>query len=81
VIEWDGFVSNNYFIVAYRVDSNRSPYSNVIHPRRKHHWQSLHAATSCGEPPLQPRQIAIEVKPGIAVLTTNRRFSLLLCNP
>jgi hypothetical protein len=28
VIEWDGFESNNYFIAAYRVGSNRSPYSN-----------------------------------------------------
>jgi len=32
VIEWNGFESNNYFITAYRVGSNRSPYSNVIHP-------------------------------------------------
>ena len=32
VIEWNGFVSNNYFIVAYRVGSNRSPFSNMVHP-------------------------------------------------
>ena len=32
VIEWDGFEGNNYFIAAYRVGSNRSPYSNVVHP-------------------------------------------------
>ena len=32
VIEWNNFTNNNNYIAAYRVGSNRSPFSNVIHP-------------------------------------------------
>jgi hypothetical protein len=32
VINWNGFNSNNFFIVAYRFGPFRSSFSNVVHP-------------------------------------------------